>query len=151
MLYDKLKQQIEQATITVKTAARGSGRGFLVGGDLIVTAAHCTDFSTDSSMPLGDFYLQIVETRLGKCLLTPYAVEPVADVAVLGAPDNQEPAFGKNVELFESFCEETTPLRLCTEEFELFEPFPVYVFTHEGDWIRGSAKLCRLGARESHD
>jgi hypothetical protein len=82
------------AVITV-----GDGRGFVVEGEretrLIITAAHCLP-----SFPLchGASYL---EERTYQALLGPLGekptvwteclfVDPIADIAVLGQPDNQD-------------------------------------------------------------
>ncbi len=142
MLTDDLKSQIEKATITITGKM---GRGVLVAGNLVLTVAHCVEFSCEYPMA-DDFFLEAVRTDVEEFRLTPYAVEPCHDVAALGELDGQQPAFSNDVEMFELFCERTTPLRLCLKEFELFRRFPVYVYTHEGKWVTGSAQQCRVNA-----
>ena len=78
-------------------------------------------------------------------LTKPFAVEPVEDVAVLGALDAPEHA-----ERFEDFCKRATPLKLCDEEFALFDPFPVHVFTHEGEWVSGRAQQGQTNGTALH-
>jgi Trypsin-like peptidase domain len=144
VLSDSLKQQVERATVTI---TKKRGRGVLVPGNIILTAAHCVDYSCDGGMALGDFFLEEIQTNLGVFRLETWAVEPVADIAILGEPDNQQPAFQRDVEIFESFCEQTTPVRFALREFELFQPLAVYVYTHEGVWVEGSAKQCTPNAK----
>ena len=87
--------------------------GVLIPGHLILTAAHCVkwrgngDITTDSD---GGDYAQRVQTERGLLRLCPYAVEPVADVAILGALDSQ--TFASDSDRFESFCDRTEPLEL---------------------------------------
>jgi hypothetical protein len=142
---DGLRSQVELATVSLK-----GGRGFLVAGNNILTAAHCieaVDYSAAAAARAGyDEVFEIVETKMRRYTLSVSALEPFADIAMLSGSAAPQLPFENN-ELFWSFTEETDPLRLCTEEFELFEPFPVYVFTHEGDWIAGRAKLSALGPR----
>jgi hypothetical protein len=135
MLSEQLKAVVEKAAVSI--TGKG-GRGALVESGLIVTAAHCVNFSCEYPMA-EDFWLEEIKTDTGTFRLSPYAVEPCHDVAILGEPDNQQPAFQDDVDGFETFCAETEPLRLCLTEFELSQPFPVYVYTHEGKWITGSA------------
>jgi hypothetical protein len=132
---------VEKAT--VRLTIKG-GQGVLVPGGLIVTAAHCVNWSIEGGMVLGDYYIEEIETCTHDKLKTaPMAIEPVSDIAVLGSLDNQK--FYDDAIRFEEFCEETEPVRLCTVERELFEKFPCYIRSHKGKFINGTAMQCRAG------
>jgi hypothetical protein len=141
MLSHEIKALVEQATVSLTP---GRGRGSLVNGSLILTAAHCVPFECyDRETKLDELRRPIIIRNIpdgDKGILTkPFAAEPVEDVAVLGALDKQEDA-----EQFKAFCERTTPLKLCDAEFPLFNKFPVHVFTHEGGWVAGLAQQCQI-------
>lgn len=141
MLNDDLKARIEAATVSL---TKKKGRGVLVASNLVLTVAHCLDFSCEFPMAYDtDFYLEDVSTSRGNFRLTPYAVEPCHDIAALGELDGQQPAFEKDVEMFEAFCEEIEGVPLCLKDFELREAFSVHVFTHEGNWVSGTARQFR--------
>ncbi len=139
MLSDDVRQAIEAATVRLPDLG---GQGVLVTGGLILTACHCVKWNGDGRMALGDHFVTEIETRQGERLrATPLAVEPVADIAVLGALDNQ--AFSKDALAFEDWCERTGAVRVAHDDYPLFEEHPVYVLTHTGPWIRGPVQLCR--------
>ncbi len=106
----------------------GAGRGFVVEtykGRLVVTAAHCLPHlppAASMSFLEERTYAGLLG-RLGQrepkvwaeCLFA----DPVADVAVLGAPDGQE--LWDECKAFESFMEPTSPLRI-GEPFAKGEP-----------------------------
>jgi hypothetical protein len=119
---------------------RAGGRGVLVG-EIIVTAAHCITFKTDGSMILGDYFIEDIETRRGDRLkVKPLAVEPVADIAVLGCLDAQE--FPNEARAFEQYCESTKPVSLARRRNPCFKPFPVRVLNADGTWTDAEAELC---------
>jgi hypothetical protein len=134
MLRKRIQAHVEKATVTL---SRMGGQGVLVTGNLIITAAHCIGFKTDGSMVLGDFFIEDIETAQGNFKVTPLAVEPVCDVAVLGSLDNQ--TFFNEAEQFEMFCEKTKPVRLCLQDFTPAQSFPVYIYTHKKTWVAGRA------------
>jgi hypothetical protein len=82
------------------------------------------------------------------------AVEPVADIAVLGALDGQE-AYDE-CEAYEQWCDETEPVPVSDEELAaprfadrdrrkmLWASRRVHVLTHEGKWVSGN--VTRYGA-----
>src|SRR4051812_29212571 len=75
---------VEQAV--VELSPRG-GRGVLVAGGFVLTAAHCVRAVYTGDMALGDDYHECVKLADGQKLkLRVEAVEPVADIAALGAP-----------------------------------------------------------------
>jgi S1-C subfamily serine protease len=119
------------------------GQGVLVPGGFILTAAHCIEWNTDGGMTLGDDCPEVVVTAKGDQFhASVYAVEPIADIAVLGAADDQ--TFYKDAEAFESFCEQTAAVPICTKSFKPAslakeeESVVAYVLTHRGTWIEAT-------------
>ena len=140
LLNDLIRKQIERATVTVIANEKedNAGRGFLVQGGYILTAAHCVPWSGDGRMPLGDFFLVKIITADGSRLTGQVvAVEPVSDIAVIGSPDDQ--TFYKEAVAFDEFAESVQGLPLCGDEFPFGQDFPIYIFTHLGTWLSGKA------------
>jgi len=151
------RDTVEKATVTI-WKGKPHGRGVLVEGNLILTAAHCLDCSCDGSMVMSEHLPVEIQTCDGKKLLTnKIAVEPCSDIAVLGSPDNQ--AFYEEYERFEKFCERTTPLKMFdgfATEIDLDKPvekllkeqqFPVHI-CDPFPWLRmshnqTSSRRCR--------
>jgi S1-C subfamily serine protease len=132
---DTARARIEAAT--VKLPVRG-GQGVLVPGGYILTAAHCVEWSTEGSMALGDTYLQRIQTADGELLVaTPCAVEPVSDIAALGVLDGQSAP--QEADAFEEFCDKVSPVPICVDDYKFGQYFPVYIYTHKGEWISGRA------------
>lgn len=121
----------------VKLTQRG-GLGVLVG-NVILTAAHCVNYSTEGEMVLGDYFIQEIDTWQGKIKATPIAVEPVRDIAVLGCLDAQE--FPKKAEAFEQFCQSTTPVKLATRRLKAGQSFPVKIHQPNGTWSKGTGQI----------
>jgi hypothetical protein len=94
----------------------GTGRGFVVAADherFVITAAHCLPhfppcmaFSGIEERTYAKLHRPIGGKRTvwGECVF----VDPLADVAVLGTPDNQ--GFDKEVEAYDALVEVTFPL-----------------------------------------
>ncbi len=72
-----------------------------------------------------------------------YAVEPIADIAVLGVPDTQ--TFEDAMD-FQGYLETVAPVPICTKDFPLQKPFPVHIRTHTGHWVCGLAQQCQINA-----
>ncbi len=105
------KDLVVNATVQVGNSKSRHGRGVLVAGGFIVTAAHCINWDSHGGMVLGDHHIEEIVTASGdKFRLSPWAVEPVSDVALLGASDCDE--LWDDVELFESWQERTKPVLL---------------------------------------
>jgi Trypsin len=125
------------AAATVKLPKRG-GLGILVPGRVVLTAAHCVDWYVTGGMALGDHCVEDVETKVGQTLrMQIVAVEPVADIAVLGCADTQ--VFCDDADTFDEFCEATAPVPVSTVKFGRLAPVPVQVLTHRGTWIAATA------------
>ncbi len=124
------------AAATVRFPRRG-GQGVLIRGGLIVTAAHVVEWDNSGLMALGEDarFLQRIEAGKRKLLVYPLAVEPVADLAILGSPDGQW--IPDEAKAFDQFCEATAAMSLTTEEFPVGTPVPAYVLAHTGRWITG--------------
>jgi len=135
---------------TVRLTRRG-GQGVLVPGRVILTATHCIHWEADGGGMLGDHYLEPIETKSGATFnVAPVAVEAVADIAALGALDNQQfERFADDCAAFEEWRERTEAVRL-SDLFTMWNDsigddgedhsFPVYALTHTGEWIAGRAK-----------
>ena len=132
------------AAATESIIGVGGGRGFLLGDGLrsyVVTAAHCltqTLHGTKLPLPRPDALpsertypnlfgpLDEPATISAECLF----VDPIADLAVLGAPmigDEESDAFGE-------FMEERDTLRLGT--IELKQSVVAWLLTLDGEWRR---------------
>jgi len=169
------RQRVEAATVWLP---KKRGQGVLVTGGLVLTAAHCIEWHTGGGMTLEDTY-EVVETKAGaRLLMRILFVDPVADLAVMGPPDDQGPP--EVVEGYERFSGATAPVavgdlappraarRMRTRAIPVRQPdgsrrtvhiqMPrpvrprtarVHVFTHHGGWIEGQALLSLEGAQGS--
>jgi len=135
-------KNVEKATVRLPKG----GQGVLVSGDLILTAAHCIRFSLEGEMVFDTHFIEEIETKSGPIKACAWAVEPVSDIAVVGALDYQ--AFDKEVEDFEEFCINTPSVPLYQGDFPLFEASQVHIYTHKGTWIKGNVTLYRKGANQ---
>ena len=127
------------------------GRGVLVAGNFILTAAHCVHFETSGSMAGGLAFptFEKVRTAHGGLNSEVWVVEPVSDVAALGEP-SPELIDDPVPDDFREFCEKTKPASLCVDDFKLFEGFPVRIYGLGGEWIEGTAKQCGEDAYHLH-
>lgn len=125
---------VESATVWLKN--RG-GQGVLVPGGYILTAAHCVEWDTEGGMALGDYHFEPLRTASGASLVgSVCAVEPVADIAVLMAPDGQ--ALRDESEAFEEWSEATAPVPLAERTLKRGDSVGVQVLTHKREWIAGT-------------
>jgi hypothetical protein len=138
MLSEARKRIIEDACVTIRKGD-DRGRGVLVPGQSVVTAAHCVNFDTVGRIGLGEPSIHEIETRHGTLLRGQVlAVEPVSDSAGLGPPEDDQ-LFSRDCAAFAAWCEATPPVPLGVEDFPLRTPVNVYVYTHTGLWLQGSA------------
>jgi hypothetical protein len=120
----------------------GDGRGFVVQGHesrLVITAAHClperpTGFSIRHNSE--SVYRRLIgpleeaPTITGDC----YFVDPVSDLAVLGAPDSQ--AFWKECDAFEAFLEARPALPVAVVDDGLKYQGTGWMLWLSGEWSR---------------
>jgi hypothetical protein len=135
MISPKVKTRVARATVRL---SRTGGRGVLVPGGYVLTAAHCIKWvGTGRMLLLGDHFVEEVKTADSrKFLLSPHAVEPVTDIAVLGEPDPAE--FAEEAEAFEAFREAVEGVPMSAHAPEWGQPAPVYVLARDGKWIPGT-------------
>jgi hypothetical protein len=75
----RIRERIARATVLV---TRQRGRGILVPGGKILTAAHCITWSGAGGMVLGEWFVETIQTAAGASIQTQVcAAEPVADIA----------------------------------------------------------------------
>ena len=117
----------------------GEGRGFVIdarcrGGLVVVTAAHCLPDLPPSMSAIDErTYVALLgsldgpTTIAAECLF----VDPVADMAVLGTPDNR--AFPVQTAAFGAFVHGRTPFRVIgvSEDTEA----AVLLLSLDGDWM----------------
>lgn len=128
--------RIENATVTL---LKKGGQGILIKNQIILTACHCVDYTLSGDMVLGEYYIEEIVTKLGKFKVAPLAIEPINDIAALGELDSQE--FYDEVRLYEEFCNNTPPIKICRNKLKLGEKFMVFIYSHERKWITGHAML----------
>ena len=84
---------------------------------------------------LGDAIKHEIKTAAGQILqVTPWAIEPVSDVALLGPMGGQE--CPEMVKALKTFCLKTKAVPLYLGKLSE-EPLPVWIRTHKGGWIHG--------------
>lgn len=90
-------------------------------------------------MALGDYFVEHFELAGQKLAATPLVVEPVSDVAVLGALDAQE--FFEEVRAYEDALASIKPISLSMAQRHVARSFSIHIFTHHQRWISGQATL----------
>jgi len=129
------------ARATVRLPGQG-GRGVLVPGGFILTAAHCLTWPGAGGLAPGGHPLEVVEPKDGDPFrVRPLAVEPVADIAALGGADDRQ--FPDEALMFERFREATPAVPVSHEDFEFEDPVRVHLLTHDGAWV--TATVTRYG------
>jgi len=116
----------------------GDGRGFVISDNranrLIVTAAHCLPFfpRCHGASYLHERTYQKLLSRLGdrptvwaECLFA----DPIADIAVLGSPDNQD--LSKEADAYDVLVESTTPIVIA----EAPENGAAWLLSLKGNWF----------------
>lgn len=133
-----LRTLIENATVSIIETI---SKGVLIKNRFILTAGHCVNLDLDGYMDAasGEDYSVGINSYMGTFRATPIAIEPINDIAILGALDDQE--FEEEVELFEDFCRRTKPIKVSNDIFEVGQRITVYIFTHESKWVSGYAYI----------
>ena len=80
-----------------------------------------------------------VKTQDGEIWTRPLAVEPCADIAVLGAHDHVDLA--EHFEAFETFRQKTKPVPVARNPIKSRKKVPVRILGHDGRWIKGEAEI----------
>jgi hypothetical protein len=141
---DVIRRRIEAATVRVNVGESGHGQAVLVPGGFLLTAAHCIDCD-DASVTLGDHVYQTIETKShGTIYVAPVVIERANDIGAFSSLDDQ--AAPEDADEFEAFCEATEPVPVASDSLDVRVDFPVFVLSHEGHWIDGTARLCREGS-----
>jgi S1-C subfamily serine protease len=128
----------------------------LVTGGYIVTAAHCIECTAAEGMlaAMGSGFHGKAQTAAGReLLLDVLAIEPVADIAILGSPDNQ--AIPDEAETFAEFIAATKPVPLYrgkwipTDVHETCGPgkytLPALVYNLDRSWVKATASVVQPG------
>jgi len=130
----EMRKKIEKATVKLPETR---GLGVIVPDGLILTAAHCVELKKKNiiKIALGDTLLMSVDCCGQQIKAEVYAIEPVADIAVLGMPYNY-----KLSQDYEKIINMIEPVKLKTDEIELGKEYPAMVFTHKGEWLQGKVE-----------
>ena len=142
MLTNQIKDRVRRATVSVikdrKTDSKG--RGVLVPGGFVLTAAHCVPWSGEGDMPLGEYFnVRLIDSEGREQVGSVCAAEPVTDIAVIGEPDAQ--AFYREWEEFQDFVESTAPVPVSDDQYTFRQSFPIHVFTHQEPLACGQRRV----------
>lgn len=136
----KTKAIVSKATVRI---TKRGGLGVFVPGGLILTAAHCINFSCggrmSSALASSGEFTEDVKTSIGECKAEPVAVEPCSDLAALCSVDGQIAPVDASA--FDAICEAIQPVPVCRKHHKVGDRFPIYVRAHTGKWISGKAVL----------
>jgi hypothetical protein len=117
------------AAATVRLTSTG-GQGVLAPGGLILTAAHCVDWDVTAGVQ-DKHHVETVRARSGaRAKVRLLAVEPLADIAVLGSLDDQvapEEAMG-----YARWLDRAAPPVRVREGPEVGKPLRVHILAHRG-------------------
>jgi S1-C subfamily serine protease len=145
----KSRRALDRVRAAAVRLPRLGGQGVLVRGGYLLTAAHCVGWSAEGGMALGDFCLEPVETAGGRTFLASVvAVEPVADVAVLGPADGQCGETLADAQMaFDAFTEDVDGVPILSRVPELGAPLAVQVLNRKREWVAGT--VTRYGLHDA--
>lgn len=126
---------------------RKQALGVYVGGGFILTAAHCVTYDGNGAMALGDPFIEQVETSKGSYWTDVVAVEPVSDIAVLKATEDD--SLVDDWEKHLDFCNETRPVALLHRPRSFTGLTPVHILTPTMKWVKGIAQVHTPGLSTS--
>ena len=140
MLNDEIRKRVEKATVRI---LKKGGQGVVVPGGLILTAAHCIEWSLDGEMALDpNLFMEEINCNGRQIMAGVVAVEPILDIAVLGEPDSQ--TFYQESDDYNDTLELIEPVEIRTKDFERFQGIHAFIFTHKRTWLKVAAQ--RSGA-----
>ena len=102
---------VERATVRIGERTKHA-QGVLVAGPLVLTAAHCVTWDARGRMALGELVIEMVRKGRNRFRMEVLAAEPVADIAILGPVDDQQPELIDDYDAFQAWADRTTPLRV---------------------------------------
>jgi hypothetical protein len=86
----------------------------------------------------GDIHLEPARLRSGQRFTAALcAVEPLADIALLGEPDGQTVPDARDS--WGDAIADVAPAPICLDDFPLFTPFRVHLWSHDRGWIAAQA------------
>ena len=138
-----MKSTARKTIVTVRHEGEGTGMGVLIDGNRIVTAAHCLPPLPERHMTpfLCDHYpvqvKQFGTHTWARCVLL--SVDFCSDIAVLSdSTVDGVDLFDQQFELMTDHME-SAPINLLAKDKGKKQP--VYVFTHEGIWLKADLDL----------
>lgn len=145
-------RRVEKAVVQFK---KRSGRGVLVAGGHVVTSARCIGRDGKGGQAMSQEFTAEAVTADGRSLrLAVLAVEPVADIAVLGTLDGRR--YPGEAEAFAEFADSTAavllfrggmkPHGIHTEFGPATHSVPVHILNDDRRWVRGTAGVTSCGS-----
>jgi S1-C subfamily serine protease len=127
----RVSSRVEQATVTLPR----HGRGVLVAGDFILTAAHCVErYNSNRTLLRGGCTVSFKAADGTRLASQVREVVTAADIAVLVSPDDHE------YDAFVAFVWGRRPVRLFRGPGAACrEPFPVWVYGKGNEWFSATA------------
>lgn len=133
---------IEKAVVTLPNKR---GKGVLIKGGFVMTAAHCISCTCSGIMP-NNYNNPVLVKAGGKTFrLNILFVDPISDISVLGPLDQQD--FIGDYNAFSSYIKSVKPLRIAKNVFKIpFEPLPLKAFNKDRQWIDINARITNFEA-----
>jgi hypothetical protein len=127
---------VERVNSAIVKFARSGGLGVLVPGHLIVTAARVVHWNTtrDLVSSSGDYFFETICTSNGVThTVQTMAVEPMSDLAILGAPDGHaSEKIGQAADAFRAWCATIRPVPIDVSNIAVGEgTLDAFLFTHD--------------------
>jgi hypothetical protein len=127
--------QLENAIIDLPVKG---GRGVLIAGGMILTAAHCISCTCSSRMVLLEDNLVKVRIKNQLIYLNILFVDPVSDIAVLGKLTDQS---YEHTAFFEAFCSTYKPFKINKSIHVPLEPISLNIYNENRQWVNASGEI----------